>query len=387
MNDRVETLIVGGGISGLGCARTLHDAGHPFLLITDRLGGRMYHSADGSMNFGATYVNADYHHVLTYVSCGQPFHLRQVYGHADGRPVLFLHWQNLRSWHPLARLISCLQRFRLALRAFRKDSEHTPQQALSSYHPLIDRYHRQPVAELVQELGLGALHDDYARLAYTATCFSDPLQGNALLYLNALLPIIVPVWIADFTHTYSRLTTGYRERIVLDRVIGLRRGPDGGWQAHTTQGRQFCARNVVLAAPYHNLAALYPVPSTGPAAPATVLHLQGERRPPYGGKNFVMLPSEVTGLALVWRQRCGTDLVFSLQPQPDIGSVWECPRVIVSVTWKTAVVLGGGDWSPLLLEPGLYLASDYNLSGLEDSFLTGLCAAHHILRSANGHSS
>src|SRR5262245_22718813 len=126
MNDHVETLIVGGGISGLGCARTLHNAGHPFLLVTDRLGGRMYHSADGSMNFGATYVNADYHCTLRYVDRGLPFQLRQVYGHANGRPVQLLHWRNLRSWRPYVRLVTYLRRFRQALLAFRKDSEHVP---------------------------------------------------------------------------------------------------------------------------------------------------------------------------------------------------------------------------------------------------------------------
>jgi 2-polyprenyl-6-methoxyphenol hydroxylase-like FAD-dependent oxidoreductase len=33
---------MGGGISGLACARRLHKAGREFLLITDRLGGRRF---------------------------------------------------------------------------------------------------------------------------------------------------------------------------------------------------------------------------------------------------------------------------------------------------------------------------------------------------------
>jgi len=37
----VETLIIGGGISGLACARHLQDANIPFTLITDRVGGRL----------------------------------------------------------------------------------------------------------------------------------------------------------------------------------------------------------------------------------------------------------------------------------------------------------------------------------------------------------
>jgi hypothetical protein len=89
---------------------------------------------------------------------------------------------------------------------------------------------------------------------------------------------------------------------------------------------------------------------------------------------------ERTGLALIWRQRGGRDLVFSLRPAPDLQAVYHRHEVVASVSWKTAVVLTGGDWAPMVLEPGLYLASDHNLCGLEDSFLTGLCAARHILR-------
>jgi glycine/D-amino acid oxidase-like deaminating enzyme len=379
MTHPVETLVVGGGISGLACARTLHDAGHPFLLVTDRLGGRMFHSADGAMNFGATYVNADYHHVLGYVGRGQPFCLRQVYGHTGERPVSFLHWRNLPSWRPLARLVGCLRQFRLVLRAFRKDSEHTPQYLLPRYHPLIDRYRRQPAAELVHQIGLGSLHDDYATLAYQATCFASPIGANALFYLSSLLPIVTPMWVADFTHTYDRLTAGYHDRILLDRVTGLKRSASGRWEVHTGQGRQWQVRNVVLAIPPHNLAGLYPVPPTGPAVTATILHTQGGHRPPYHSKGFLLLPPQETGLALLWRLRRGTDLVFSLRPQPDLRTVYDRVRVLASVTWKTAIILSGASWLPLVLEPGLFLASDHNLSGLEDSFLSGRCAAHHIL--------
>src|SRR5438045_3470148 len=83
----------------------------------------------------------------------------------------------------------------LALRAFRKDAESAAHRVIARHHPLIDRYRRQPAAELIREIGLGSLHDEYARLAYHATCFADPLEGNALVYLNALFPVILPMWV------------------------------------------------------------------------------------------------------------------------------------------------------------------------------------------------
>ena len=44
---KAETIIIGGGISGLACARHLHDANIPFVLIADRLGGRLALSKRG----------------------------------------------------------------------------------------------------------------------------------------------------------------------------------------------------------------------------------------------------------------------------------------------------------------------------------------------------
>jgi hypothetical protein len=383
MDERPQTLIIGGGISGLACARALCDAGRPFLLITDRLGGRMYHSADASMNFGATYINADYRHVGRYVGRGLPFRLASACGHPDAGPRPLLHWRNLARAGPLARLALRLCALRAALADFRKAAQDTPQHALAPHFPLLDRLRRQPAAEVVAELRLGALHDDYFALAFRATCFRDPLAASALFYLGALLPVVVPTWVADFTHAYSRLTRGYEGRILLDRVCALGRH-GGAWQAVTASGRTVRASAVVLALPAHNLAALLAVPTAGVAAPATVLYVRGERRPAYHGRAFLLLRPGAAGPALVWRQRGGRDLVFADRPGPDLAAVYRSAAVEAAVSWKTAVVLSGCDWAPLTPAPGLYLAGDHNLCGLEDSYLTGLCAARHILRSPGG---
>ncbi len=46
-----ETIIVGAGIAGLACARRLHDAGHPFQVISENVGGRIQQSPDRTTTF------------------------------------------------------------------------------------------------------------------------------------------------------------------------------------------------------------------------------------------------------------------------------------------------------------------------------------------------
>jgi len=59
MSGSHETIIIGGGISGLACARRLYDRGRPFLLITQNIGGRIRPSTTGAVNLGAYYVRSD----------------------------------------------------------------------------------------------------------------------------------------------------------------------------------------------------------------------------------------------------------------------------------------------------------------------------------------
>ncbi|MCL1593697.1 MAG: FAD-dependent oxidoreductase, partial [Actinomycetia bacterium] len=80
-----ETIIVGGGVSGLACARQLHDAGRSFLIVTEDIGGRVRASADGSSNLGAYYVTRDYEHVGKFVDRGRRIRRSEIQrGRRDG---------------------------------------------------------------------------------------------------------------------------------------------------------------------------------------------------------------------------------------------------------------------------------------------------------------
>lgn len=379
MVEPVEAVIVGGGISGLACARKLCDAKATFLLVTDHLGGRMYHSDDGAMNFGATYVNEDYHRLLRYVGRQIPLRARDTVFQQENRLTTLFDWQNVRIWRPIVRAMWRLQEFRQALKSFRKEAERVPPHELRAKHPLIDRYSRQPAEEFIAELGLEPFDVRYASLVFRSTAFASPSETTALFYLGSMLPLITRTWVADFSRTYQQLTAGYQKRLVLDRVVGLeRRG--NHFEVHTQQGTICSAKNVVIAAPYRDAAAFYPVPQPHRVTSATMLFVRGQRRPPYRRKGIVVFAPSPAGVASIWDQGHGWDQVYSLCPQPKLAEIYETYEILRTVTWKTAIVLSDAHWAPLELEPGIYLAGDYNVCGLEDSFVTGLGAANHILR-------
>jgi len=384
----IETLIIGAGISGLSCARKLADSSRDFLVITDRLGGRMHHSTwdsssssskSSTLNLGATYVNDDYTNILKYVDRGQPFKLSKAYCENEGKLTTAFNWRNWNEMVPFVRLVYRVYQLRFAAKEFRKDTETTPQIEVLSKHPIINKYVHQAAEEFIQELNLQTLNERYCNPAFQATCFVNAKEANTLFYLGNLFPLIIKTYIADFTHTYSRLTKGYENKIVIDKVCGLQRNVNGNWNISTISGENYTANNVVIATPYHNASEFYPVPKPKLSTSATVLYVKGQRKKSYRQKDFMLFHPERTGIALLWGQTNGLDLIFSVTDTPELEAIYKEYDVIEKVHWKTAVVISDENWVPLILEPGLFLVGDYNVCGLEDTFITGLCAANHII--------
>ena len=138
----------------------------------------------------------------------------------------------------------------------------------------------------------------------------------------------------------------------------------------------------MIAAPYHNAKKFYKVPEPSHSAPGTVLYVKGERKGEYAKKKFMLLNPEVDPVCLIWKQESGADLIFALGPSPDLSRYYFNPEVLAEVNWKTAVVLSNKNWVPQKLEKNLYLAGDYNLCGMEDSYISGLFAANQIIKNS-----
>src|SRR3989338_9262295 len=105
VQKEVETIIVGGGIAGLGCARTLQDNNRPFLLITENVGGRILTSKDRKVNYGAYYVGNDYTNVLKYVEKKRILVPLGVEFHRRDRGYFLLNYRFLLNFRQFMRLM------------------------------------------------------------------------------------------------------------------------------------------------------------------------------------------------------------------------------------------------------------------------------------------
>lgn len=373
----VDTVIVGGGVSGLACARRLHQQGYDFQLVTDRLGGRLYASADG-VNFGAAYVTRDYHHICQFVTLGPAIPIRDQYFFDGSRYVTLFDLRNLGRAVGLLRLYRQIIRTRRALNRLRLQAPYRCQKELMEADPDLPELTSRPAADMVRDLGIEELNETYCGPLLYCTVYAQWQEVNVFYYCAVLFPGLVATYYFDPRGAIDRLTEGFSDRIVKQKATAIEEFDGGGaFRVEHGDGELSC-RNLVLAIPNRNAEGLFPVPGNARDLPYGALHIRGTRRPIYRpGKTI--FPRADHPVRCLWPQLNGVDIAFCATQDPDLSEYYEQYEIIDHVMWKTAVQLSGAEWRPLQPRPNLFTIGDHNVIGLEDSYLTGLFAANRIL--------
>ena len=218
-SHRVETVIVGGGIAGLACARRLHEAQRPFLLITENIGGRIRPSADGRVNLGAYYVRSDYSHVNRYVDRGRRIKRRHILRGVDEGSFTRSDLPLLQHLPQTLRFLRLMREFRSHYGAFKKACLVVSQAEAIRADPLLRDLYHEPAPQLVERHRIGAVSRDYLEPAIRATGFTSLNELTAFTLLVGVLPMVVPMF--EYTFDLEALVAGLEEAIALDSVTGL----------------------------------------------------------------------------------------------------------------------------------------------------------------------
>jgi len=371
-----RTIIIGGGVSGLACGRTLHERGQDFIMLTEEIGGRMLTSRSHQVNYGASYITEDYENIMPYMGGGKRIWTHNCYFHDSNRPISFYRPRTLLEVGKLIRLYRIAADFRKRLRVLRHKALYISQKEALEEDLVLKGYTRKPAVEFVRENGLEYLNRTYFSPLFNSTGFIEYDRCNTFAYLDNLMALICKTYVANHSHCCHMLPKGWENRIARCRVKAMRR--EGDTFEVRTERDVFRADNVVLALPYYSAKTFYDVPKPEHSVPIYVLEVRGERNKCCRGKEVVFFQPEEHEITILWQQVTGTDILFSKTKEPDLGKYYTSYHMISRIYWPTAVVLSGGEWFEQKLEKGVYLASDYNICGLEDAYITGVYAANQI---------
>ncbi len=372
---RHETVIVGGGIAGLACARRLRDAQRPFLLITEDVGGRVRASRDGTTNLGAYYVRADYRHVSPFVERGRRIRRRQMLrGRTDGsftRSDMPL----LRHLPETVRFIRVMREFRRHYEAFKEQCLHISQADAIEADPLLSKLYREPARQFVRRHRIEEISRSYLAPAIHGTGFTSLDGLTAFTLLVGVLPTVIPVH--EYAFRFERLIDGFEDDILIDTVTEIAETADGSL-VRTRSNRTVAADNVVVATPTHVSARLLDLPSTKSPLSAHLFIVDGNLRAPWSEATYTLF-HENRPLFAMAQLATGRMLVCAASPDPDLGAYFERSEVVEHYHWDPAFHLEGDALLDCEQRPGLYLIGDHNVCDLEDTFITGVYAATRIL--------
>lgn len=375
MRTKYQTIIIGGGISGLSCASELQKHKKEFLLITETIGGRILTSKDGNVNYGAYYVTKDYAHVLPFVHLKERlnpfrvlFHRRRPYSIRDTK--LLLHS------FQFMKLVFMLYKFRAHYNKFKRACENVSQKKALHKDLFLSKMYNMRAIDFIKEKGLEEITQEYLEEVVVATTFLRVKKHTAFAFLQFCLPIIVPTY--SFRILKEKLISSFQNKIYFDSVVTLKKTNEG-YSLKTKKEKQFTTKNVVVATPPFITKKLLNLKNIKKPVSVHMFHVKGiikENNSKW--QEYFFLPNN--DISVIARQKEGTFLVYSPKKNPNLGSQFTTYRIIKHVFWNPAFHLEGTSLLPVEYLPHLYLIGDHNICGLEDSCITGKFAAHEILK-------
>ncbi len=247
MAGRYETVIVGGGVAGLACARRLHESQRSFLLITENVGGRIRTSADGTVNLGAYYVRSDYSHVNHFVDRGRRIKRRDTLrGDGDGS---FTRSDMPLLLHPIqaVRFVRILRTFRRHYETYKRQCLTMSQAQAIQADPLLRELYHEPATQFIGRYRIEDIARSYLAPIVQGTAFTSVDRQTAFILLVGVLPLIVPMF--EYVPRFDLLTAGFEDDLLIDSVTSIEATTDGMYSIQTHNRASYSASNVVVATP------------------------------------------------------------------------------------------------------------------------------------------
>jgi len=377
MADNVyESIIIGAGISGLACAKTLQQNNKDFLIISENIGGRILTSTDGKVNYGAFFVCSDYHHVLKYVSLKSRIKLREFCFH-DGDATYFLFEPRLIKYFlQFAKGIKLLYKFRKHLRRLRKTTEILSQKEAMEQDRFLFNLYMQKADEFVRKQKIQGITEIYLSKALHSTTFSSISEMNAFSFLEFLLPLITPIY--SFSFEMEEMTKAFKEKMLCNHVEDVIY-KDGKYTIKTND-ESFKATNIVLATNINWSENFAGVNKTNKPVSTNMLHIQGIPKDIIAKKKYHLF-SPTSNVQSIAYLPDNTFLFYYKKKPYSLDTYFEKPKIINHHYWDPAGTINGHELIESNRGNNLYLIGDHNVCGLEDSYITGIYVANQIMNS------
>lgn len=375
---QVDALIIGGGISGLSCGHQLAKNKVNFLLLTKNIGGRVSCSKDYKFDYGASYIIDNDFHMNKFTIKFEKLQLKDFYFSHNNQIHNFMSLNNLKYAPNIIPFLFHIHNVRSHLLMYRKKAPYKSIKQCFNEDPVLSHYWNLSAKDFIKNHGLNELEDFFGKYVITATSFTDIKNINALLFLVVFFPAVFPTHRVCFKHTFDKLTKKYKKRIKITTVKKVKRTKNNTYIV-LTDNSIYKTKYLVFAAPEKSLRNVYKLPKPLSQQDAYSVHVKGNKKQPYYNKKAILFHPD-NDINMMWNEYKYNDILFSKKPIKSLKKYYSSYEIVKKIHWSPALIIPGKKLIDQNFEPNAFLASDYNISLLEDSFLTGLYAANQIIK-------
>jgi hypothetical protein len=375
-NKIFDTVIVGAGISGLACARSLIESGEDFLIVSEDIGGRILTSEDGNVNYGAFFVCSDYYHMLKYAKLKSRIRLRDFCFHEKDKTYVLFGPGLMKYLAQFMKVLRLLHKFRKAFRRLRINCETISQKEAIEKDSFLHELFMQNATDFIKKNNIESGTDRYLSKGLYSTTFSSIHEMNAFSYLEFIIPLITPIY--NFKFEKEKMIQPFKDNIMIGCVDYL-----------TYKNKQYKlninknsiqSKNIVLATQIDWSKRFAGVKKTNLPIDTHMLHVRGSPKDIISRKDYQLFgpPSNVQAIANL---KDGTFLFYYKNKQPSLNRFFYNPQIIAKKHWNPVGTINGHYLVESYRGNNMYLIGDFNLAGLEEAYISGVYAANKIISS------
>jgi len=367
------TIVIGGGIAGLSCGRSLLDKGHTdFIILTEDIGGCIVSSPDGNVNYGALFVMDNYGPVLKYVEKTVLLHPSKIDFHGPkGR--LYHLVQMLRYPFQLIRMLKLTFKYKSEFNNFKKETETISQAEAFQLHPFLLQLYTTRADSFIEQEKIKDLGDKFMSEAIYMAGFLPISEVSAFDFMRGTLGLIMKSH--EFRFLKDKLIRGFEDQIVFDSVKDVKW--DNGHLITSKKGNKYQCKNLVIATPAHVTKKLVGLNNLKEAASAFMFHIAGTLKDEWAQGTMELFRSDHT-IIFIRREIDGTYLFYSQVDTPNIEKYFSEFEVVYMKPWKPAFHVIGNDIEETKRDNNTYIIGGYNIGSISDAFITGIYAANQI---------
>lgn len=379
---RYETLVVGGGIAGMSCALKLKEAGRDVAILTEELGGRVCYRSDVDSNFGAVFFMDNYVNAKKIIKEKAPLNVKLgdlMLHTSSAKKFKGASLTMVASLPQMLKFMSFMKKdFMPEYAAYKKDCETIQVKDAMERHPKIKRYYFMRASDLIEQLGIGKICDNFVnKFAYACTG-SKINELCALDFLNVAQGVVVPL--LDFTFDADEFTGKLGGKVVIDSATAVEKLPEGGWRVTCANGEPIECTYLVVATTALTTQKLLDIPEVRQPTTLVSYLVKGNPKHALDGANAHYFSDQFDIIAVAGRGD-GSFNVFS-RKEIDLSEWFDAPEVLYYRAWPEALFTYGDIIQPQDFDENLWIAGDVNGLGLEPAAISGIYAANRILAAA-----